>query len=413
VLILTLLIINAFAAALAGRLKNLPVTVGAAIGLQLVENYAGQYLTGAGRLSDLLPSIPMIFLFVVVVLTKQDRLVGAGVQGSALPRLPSARTTAAGGAAFVVAAVLIGGQLSGTLLANATTGMATAVILLSLVLLVGYGGQVSLCQLTFVGIGAWTMGQVGGLLGVLCAALLAGAAGLLVALPTLKLRGLYLALATLAFAQAMDDVFFGTAFGADDSLSIARVKVPGLDTTSDHGFFVLASVVFAVSAVALLAVRRSKFGRRLTALNDSAAACATLGIDVSRGKLAVFGVSAALAGVGGVLYGGSHTAVGPTDFVLLNSLVLLLLLLVGGRSTAAGALFSAMAYAVLFPLLKQHLATSGIPGVENAQFLLTGLACLQVARSPQGLSGALAKLENLSRRRPPQVEPVLLSAGAS
>jgi branched-chain amino acid transport system permease protein len=409
VLTLTLLIINAFAAALAGRLKNLPVTVAAAVGLQLIVGYAGQYLPSSGSFRDLLPSIPMVFLFVVVVLTRQDRLSTAGVVGSALPRIPSARTSLIGAAAFVVVAVLVGNSLEGVDLVNATSGMATAVILLSLVLLVGYGGQVSLCQLTFVGLGAWTMGNVGhGLLGALCAALVAGAAGVLVALPTLRLRGLYLALATLAFAQATDDVFFRTAFGQDDSLTVPRVSVPGWDTASDHGFFVLSAVVFALAGVGLLAIRRSKYGRRLTALNDSAAACATLGIDVSRGKLAVFGASAALAGLGGVLYGGSHTAVGSHDFVLLNSLVLLLLLLVGGRATASGALLSAMAFAVLFPQLKESLADSGIPGIGQLQFLVTGLAVLVVARSPQGLTGALARLD----LRWPKATSLVPSAGA-
>jgi branched-chain amino acid transport system permease protein len=414
VLTMTLLIINAFAAALAGRLKNLPVTVAAAIGLQLVQEYAGQYLPGNGSFRDLLPTIPMLFLFVVVVLTRQDRLVTAGVHGSTLPRLPSARTTVVGAGLFLAAAALIGGQLSGVNLSDATSGMATAVILLSLVLLVGYGGQVSLCQLTFVGVGAWTMGEVGhSLLGVACAALVAGAVGVLIALPTLRLRGLYLALATLAFAQGMDDVFFKSAFGADDSMVVPRVSLPGLRTTSDYGFFLLSSAVFALAVVALLAVRRGKYGRRLAALNDSVAACATLGIDVSRGKLVVFGVSAALAGVGGVLYGGSHAAVSSSDFLLLNSLALLLLLLVGGRTTATGALLAAMAYAVGFPHLKAALAGTGIPGVAQAQFLLTGLACLQVARSPQGFTGAIARLERVVYRRP-RVETVLVaSAGAS
>lgn len=411
VLTMTLLIINAFAAALAGRLRSLPQTVAAAIGLQLTVNYASQYLPHAGWLQALLPSIPMLFLFVVVVLTRQDRLEVTGVQGAVVPRATGARTSLLAAAAFLVGAVLLGGALEGSSLANATAGMATAVILLSLVLLLGYGGQVSLCQLTFVGIGAWVMGHVGpSLLGLLAAAAVSGLVGVLVALPTLRLRGLYLALATLAFAQAMDDVFFRRAFGDNDSLVVPRLKVPGLDTTSDHGFFVLSASVFALAAVGLLALRRSKYGRRLAALNDSAAACATLGIDVSRGKLVVFGVSAALAGVGGVLYGGSHTAVGTTDFLLLNSLVLVLLLLVGGRTMASGALVSALAFAVLFPFLKDSLAEVDVPGVGQLQFLLTGLAVLLVARSPQGLAGQLSHYTGLLRVRLPRVEPRVLVA---
>jgi branched-chain amino acid transport system permease protein len=396
VLTMTLVIINAFAAALAGRLKNLPVTVAAAIGLQLVVGYGGHYLPDGLAWRNLLVTVPMIFLFAVVIATRQDRLPTARPQGSSQPRLPGARASWASAAAFVVAAALLATRLEGVWLRNATAGLATAVILLSLVLLVGYGGQVSLCQLTFVGVGAWVMGHTGGggnLLGVLLAGLAAGAVGVLVALPTLRLRGLYLALATLAFAQAMDGVFFKQAFGANDSLTVPRVDLPGLGTTTDRGFFVLCAAVFALAGVALLAVRRSKYGRRLTALDDSAAACATLGIDVNRGKLAVFGASAFLAGVGGVLYGGSRTAVSSSDFLLLNSLALLLLLLVGGRNRVSGALLSALAFAVLFPWLKDELGRLGdVPGLAELQFLLTGLAVLGVARYPEGLAGQLADL---------------------
>ncbi|MGB8649816.1 MAG: ABC transporter permease [Mycobacteriales bacterium] len=412
VLALTLLIINAFAAALAGRLRNLPMTVTAAVGLQLAVNYAGQYVPRAAWLQAPLPSLPMLFLFGVVVATRQDRLEVAGVKSAPVPRIPGARTSVLAAAAFLVAAAVVGDHLEGGDLANASAGLATAVVLLSLVLLIGYGGQVSLCQLTFVGIGAWVMGQVGhSLLGVLCAAATAGLAGVLVALPTLRLRGLYLALATLAFAQATDGVFFQRAFGANDSLTVPRVHLPLVDTASDHGFFLLSAFVFAVAAVGLLALRRSRYGRRLTALNDSAAACATLGIDVSRGKLAVFGVSAALAGVGGVLYGGSHTAVGSNDFLMLNSLVLVLLLLVGGRAMVSGALLSALAFAVLFPWLKLALADVDVPGVGQLQFLLTGLAVLVVARSPQGLAGLLAHAAEVWRAPLARHRPLLL-AGA-
>jgi branched-chain amino acid transport system permease protein len=401
VLTLTLLIINAFAAALAGRLKNLNVTAAAAIGLQLLVGYAGQYLPTTQLVRDALPSIPMLFLFAVVVLTRQDRLTASGVHGSVVPGIPSLRTSWLAAGAFTVGAGVVAQNLSGSDLTNASVGMATAIILLSLVLLLGFGGQISLCQLTFVGIGALVMGHVGPtstVLGLVVAALVTGAVGVLLALPTLRLQGLYLALATLAFAQAMDDAYFGKAFGANNSLVVPRLHLPFVDTTSDRGFLVLSAAVFALTAVGLMALRRSKYGRRLTALNDSAAACATLGIDVNRGKLAVFGLSAALAGVGGAFYGGSHTAVSSNDFVLLNSLVLVLLLLVGGRATATGALLSALSVAVLFPQLRTALAD--VPGTSQLQFLVTGLAVLLVARAPNGLAGELARLGRRLRPLP-------------
>src|SRR5207244_2940700 len=151
-----------------------------------------------------------------------------------------------GGAVLVAAAAVVGPHLSVTSLKDASHGLALAFIVLSLVLLTGYGGMVSLCQMTFAGLGAYAMSHVGGsggsLIGLAAAAVLAGAAGGLVALPTLRLRGLYLALATFAFAQAMDTVFFTNVFGAGGSISVARPHIPGVPRT-DRAYFVLLAVV--------------------------------------------------------------------------------------------------------------------------------------------------------------------------
>jgi len=216
----------------------------------------------------------------------------------------------------------------------------------------------------------------------------------LIALPTVRLRGLHLALATLAFAQAMDGSLFNRVFGTNDSIAIPRVSLPLLDITSDQGFLLLSAVVFAAAALGLLATRRSKYGRRLAALNDSTAACSTLGIDVTRHKLAVFGASAGLAGIGGVLYAGSHVAVGSFDFNLFNSMTLLLLLLIGERTMVSGALFSAALFSVALPELTTALKDAGFAGYNAVSFLVTGVLVLRVARDPRGVMGQLADLSH-------------------
>jgi branched-chain amino acid transport system permease protein len=395
VLTLTLLIINAFAAALAGRLKSLPLTVAGAIVLQLVVVYSGNYLPATTFYQHLEPAIPMIFLFVIVVVTKQDRLRTSTGLGALIPRVPGVRQSLVAAVGLVVATIVISGSLDSIQISRLTAGMATAFVLLSMVLLTGYGGQVSLCQLTFVGIGAYVMGHLGrggSLVGVLLAGLITAAVGVAVALPTLRLRGLYLALATLAFAQAMDTAFFSHIFGSTNSLVVPRIHLPGLHTTSDRGYLYLVTALFAAAGIGLLALRRSRYGRLLTALNDSPAACATLGIDVNRGKLAVFGLSAGMAGVGGALYGGAHAAVSSSDFVLLNSLVLLLLLLLGGRNTIVGALAGALVFAVFFPALKDALAgVPHLPDLSQLQFLLTGVGVASLGRNPNGLGGLISQ----------------------
>ena len=404
---MTLLIINAFAAALAGRLKSIPKAVVAAIVIQLAVGYAGQYLPASDLVQRIQPSIPMFALFVIVVLTRQDRIVTSGVRSSRAPRLPGGRESVAWGGALVALVAVAAPLLGLATVGHLNEALASAVILLSLVLVVGYGGQVSLCQLTFAGLSALVMSEVGhGWLGALTGVAVATGAGLLIALPTVKLRGLYLALATLAFAQAMDGSLFNTAFGTNDSVAVPRLSLPLVDITSDRGFLLFSTVVFAVAGCALLATRRSKYGRRLAALNDSTAACSTLGIDVTRHKLAVFGASAGLAGVGGVLYAGSHLAVGSFDFKLFNSMTLLLLLLIGERTMVSGALFSALLFSVFLPELTDALKDAGFSGYAAVTFLVTGVLVLFVARDPRGVMGHLAGLARHARVRPRLALPV-------
>src|SRR5439155_934320 len=159
-------------------------------------------------------------------------------------------------------------------------------------------------------LGAYAMGHLGhggSVVGLFAAIGLAGAAGALVAFPTLKLRGLYLALATLAFAQAMDIIFFNQYLGqglSGGSTPVDRVHLPGLSMESDRAFVILLAVAFSVVGVGLIAVRRGRYGRRLASLNDSPAACAALGLNINLTKLVVFAAAAALAGIGGVFFGG-------------------------------------------------------------------------------------------------------------
>jgi branched-chain amino acid transport system permease protein len=264
--------------------------------------------------------------------------------------------------------------------------------------------------LSFAGLGAYAMGEVGGthgsLLGVLAAIGLAGGVGAVVALPSLRLRGLYLALATLAFAVGMDDAFFSNTdvFGISLTLNVARPHFPGVSLSGDRAYMVAESVVFAVIAIALLGLRRSRFGRRLLAINDSPSACLTLGIDMTRSKLAVFTLSAAVAGLGGALYGGAQGAVGQNDFQFLFSLTLLLLAVAWGVRTTAGMLFGGISFA-LEPLLQKHLTHP-----RDAFELLVGLAAIGVSQNPEGTFGGNTLLQKWRDRR--QLAPGVMTPDA-
>jgi branched-chain amino acid transport system permease protein len=216
-----------------------------------------------------------------------------------------------------------------------------------------------------------------------------------VALPAIRLRGLYLALSTLAFAEAMDFAFFQntSVFGSGSALSVGRVHIPGISLQSPRAFLVLLAVVFVVVGIGVLALRRSAFGRRLVAMGDSPSGTATVGINITRTKLVVFTASAALAGLGGVLYGGQQNQVGANDFQLLFSLTLLLLASVWGIKTVTGMLFAGLLFAI-FPVIQSH-----VPALRDLLYLAVGLGAISIGRNPNGVMGGKTPLERWRDRR--------------
>jgi branched-chain amino acid transport system permease protein len=342
----------------------------------------------------------MLFLVVVLLVLPQTRAsLSRRVRVPAI-RNVSPRQSLLASALLIVIAVILAVTLSEGNLSYACRGVALAIIGLSIVLLTGYGGQVSLCQVTFAGLGAVAMSKVGGsggsLLGILTAVGLAGAVGALVALPALRLRGLYLALATFAFAYGMDNAFFNNiqVFGTYLSLPVARPHIPGISLQGNGAYLVLLCVVFAAVSAGLLAMRRSRFGRKLLAVNDSPSACLTLGIDVTWVKLVTFTTSAALAGLGGALYGGAQGAVAPADFTFLISLTMLLLAVIWGVRTTVGMLFAGVTYA-FGPLLQQHLTQP-----RDVVLLLVGLAAIGISWNPEGTFGGETPLRKWRARQP-------------
>ena len=396
---LTLLVINGYAAAMVGRLRSLPLTFVGAIVLGLIQSYAIGYLPVGDVWTYLEQVIPMLFLLVVMLALPQTRASLARRVRVRAPRVVGRRESLITAVVFLVAAAVVSQTLSSGNLNYANRGVALAIIMLSMVMLTGYGGQVSLCQLTFAGLGAFAMSKVGGtggsLLGILAAVGLAAGAGAVIALPALRLRGLYLALATLAFAYGMDLAFFNNirVFGVSLSLQVARPHLPGIALKSDRSYLLLLCVVFALLAVGVLAMRRSRFGRRLLAVNDSPAACLTLGIDMTRTKLVIFTLSAAVAGLGGALYGGAQSAVAPNDFSFIISLTLLLLAVAWGIRTTGGMLFAGVLFG-LGPLLQQHLSQP-----RDVVSLLVGVAAIGVSQNPEGTFGGNTALQKWRDRR--------------
>ncbi len=393
---LTLLVVSAYAAAMVGRLRSLPLTFIGALVIGLAQAYAVGYMPSSGiwgstPFEGLRLSIPAALLFLVLLWLPQDKITGGGFTlRRQSVRVPSLRRSVAGGIVLVGAVVIVSGLLSSGNLIYFGIGLSYGLIMLSLIPLTGWGGQVSLCVMTFAGLGAFAMaklGHGGSMLGLFAAIALAGAVGTLVALPALRLRGLYLALATMAFATAMDNMFFPdpSIFSFDGSLPVARVSMFGVHVNGTRAYVIFLSVVFALVSIGILAMRRGPVGRVLSAMKDSEAACATLGLSLTTTKLFVFALSASMAGMAGALFGGMRTVADSTDFMMLQSLPILLLLVVGGVANPSGALLGGITLGLL-PVI-----ASRYPALGAITLLGSGLAGITLGSNPDGVTVGIAR----------------------
>jgi branched-chain amino acid transport system permease protein len=258
-----------------------------------------------------------------------------------------------------------------------------------------------------MGIGAFVMGKVAGggsLLGLVAATLICAAVGALVALPTIRLRDLYLALATFAFADAVANGFFTDShiFGAGGGLNVGRIVLPGLSFGSDSAEFLMVTVFFVLSAWLVLAIRRSLFGRRLVALNDSPAAYATVGLNIGVTKVAVFAIAAGMAGLAGALYGTVQQTVGTSDFDFFAGIIFVLFVTIWSIRTVSGAFLAALTYVVLNQWSPHSLG------------IFAGAGIILIGRAANGILGIEALHVNLPWARPvsaaapgPVAEPMI------
>ena len=416
---LTFLVVQGYSAAVVGRLKSLPLTFLGALILGLAFEYIigyGESLQRNSYLKNLPAVMPTLLLFGALLVLPQVRLRVGRLSAGKIPRVPPRRAALVGFAGLVGASVVVANVLSGSNLRNLDSGLAVSLIMLSLVLLTGYGGQVSLCQYTLAGIGAVLFSQLahhGDPLMLIPVALICGAVGAVVALPALRLQGLYLALATLAFAVLVDQTYFGHVFGLG-SLTVHRLNVGFTVTNRDN--LVLLAVAFSLLGMLILAIRRGPFGRLLSAMRDSPSACTTLGLDLTTTKLAVFALSAAMAGTAGALYGGTQTIVTAINFQYVQSLVLLLLLYIGGINTIAGAFLGGM-FLAFINIVNPHLPHA----LQQLTFLGTGFGAVGLGRNPNGLASQIAdalaslrdRLSAPQARRPAHVSTEVASVAAA
>jgi branched-chain amino acid transport system permease protein len=360
--VLPALVIYAFAPAVLGRLTSLPLAFAGALALGLLQNILARY-GSSGFVAKLEASIPYLALFVLLVAygrrLKEVRsslrpLTGTGPAGSGGPR--AAHLAGHHGSLFPLAVVV---------------GMAIAIPL-----------------------------------------------GLIVGLPSLRLSGLFLALATMAFALLMDNLVFSNTLisGGLTGLNLTAARLGPLSLRSYTSQYYLCLTALAVAAFGVYWLRQGPVGRRLQMVRDAPNAAATLGANLTVTKLAVFGAGAALAALGGSLLAMTQQTVDPNNFSFNQSLALLLVVVLGGRALVSGALIAGGLQLVqLLPLPA---------AVDRYLPLGVALGVINIAKVPDGTLRVAAQharycLGVLYRRPRPEwlvrgeVSPALRMIGAT
>jgi branched-chain amino acid transport system permease protein len=275
-----------------------------------------------------------------------------------------------------------------------------ALITIGLSLLMGYAGQVSLGHAAFFGIGAYVSGILTTrfgcdpwpalLVGMLAAALVALAVGA----PSLRLRGHYLAMATLAFGIIVNIVFreeVALTGGPDGMINIPRIAVFGWVVDSTAKFYYLVWAAAAGAFVFTANLLQSPSGRALRALHTSEPAAAAMGIDIASTKVAVFIYSAALAALAGSLYAHYMNFINPSSFDLFFSIKLIIMIALGGMHSIWGAIVGA--------ILVAFLSMEWLHFFESYEIVVYGLILLVVTVFlPKGLVGVPAMIRERFRR---------------
>ena len=308
----------ATAAAVMGGLRSIPLAFAGGVALGVVTSWVGRYATFAQDIRGFESSVPFVVLLVGLLFMARERTRRSGVVADAPPvtvytdDLPSWRVRlpwALGGAFIVLQVFIFADQFW---LGLWITGLAFALVFMSWVILTGLGGMVSLAQAAFVTMAAMTGGLVLNKSGLpfipalIVGTIIAGVLGVIVALPALRLGGLPLALATLALAFMSERVLFEWSWFKNGQgtkgWDIPRPKIGPFDFEDEKSLAVLVLLLVFAAGWLVKNLQRSVTGRAIIAVRNSEPAAATSGHSVVRTKLAVFALSALLAGFGGVFF---------------------------------------------------------------------------------------------------------------
>lgn len=278
-----------------------------------------------------------------------------------------------------------------------------SIVGIGLMLLTGYTGQVSLGHAAFLGIGAYTHAVLLGVglpfvITVPVAAVLSAIVGAIIGFPALRLTGIYLAIATLAFAFIIEQILirWESVTGGFAGFPVPRPEIAGIAITDDVPFYYVCFGALVLAVVVALNLLRSPTGRAFIAIRDSEIAAQSMGVNLAAYKTMAFAVSAGFTGFGGALFAHKIGYLAPDAFNILLSIQLLLMVVVGGLGSIHGAIFGAIfvgSLPQLIAILRDYLpeSISRQPGLEPGLFGL--ILVFFILFEPLGIYGRWMKVK--------------------
>ncbi len=444
--IYTLLIIAAIAAAAIGRFQSIPWTLAGGLFIGIAARALPDLIGADSAIAvDLRPSFPFLVLFVLLVFWPKlrerrevsDPLAGVDPPPPALAHEykdeQTQRLTKIGFPIFVGGfLVLMMTIVSPLWVTRLTDAFALAVVLLSITIFTGLGGQISLAQATFAGFGGFAMANlmqgwnIPALVAILIGGLVAAATGALFVLlidgvptligrmrrrPTVRLAGLYLSLATLAFALMAENVIFRREeiSGGEFGIEVRRPEFANLANDPDGRlWFLVVFAIFAVVGMMVILIRKGTIGRYLGALRGSETAAASIGVNATSLRIIMFSLAAGVAGIGGGLIGMSQGRVEPiATYPALFGVVWVVLVVTLGARTVDGAVNAALGLIITQWLLE----TLGFP--TSIAIIGFGLGAITYARHPEGIVQFQTRKSILAQRRQAALKKVAAALPSS
>ncbi|MGO9027374.1 MAG: ABC transporter permease subunit [Acidimicrobiales bacterium] len=398
-----LLIVPGLAAALVGRLSSVVATCVGGLLLGMIQSEIGNWSTKAWwpgwarvGVSEL---VPLLAVVAVLILRGSSLPFRGEPMGSRLPKVSSLRprpSTVAVGAAIGVVLLV---TTTGSYRFGVITSMVLAILFLSVVVLTGFTGQLSLAQAAVAGVGGFALAKLGtGVpfpINLVLAALIATVAGVVIGAPALRIRGAQLAIVSMAGALVLEQlVFDNPSFAPQGGEPIPPAHLFGLDLAVRSGddiarlsFGLTVLVVLVVVSWAVACVAAGRTGRRFTAIRSNERAAAAAGVSVAQTKLVAVATASFLAGLSGGLLGLVRGELTADSFTLFVGITAVAFTVIGGITRVSGAMVAGAlgSLGILYVILDQQLSFGKWYGLG------AGLALVvTVVLNPEGIAGSVA-----------------------